>query len=139
MRGEPGSGRAALISVIAVLSVSVALLAIAVIARLRDPRAVAPNRGDLSELLGTGKGRPSWRVLLIALAVIVAWLLIVTLLIRYLVPHAVTPAAQSPAPAAPPSAHPTGPPPQQHPQNNSGDMFGIGIEGLLEESKSGRR
>jgi hypothetical protein len=131
VRGEPGSGRAALIFVIAVLSVTIALLAIAVIARLRDPRAVAPNRGDLSELLGTGKGRPSWRALLIALAVIVAWLLIVTLLIHYLVPHGGAPSAPSPAPAAPPSGHATGPQQQQHPQNNSGDAFGILVAGTI--------
>jgi hypothetical protein len=131
VHGEPGGGRAALIFVIVALSATLALLAIAVIARLRDPRAVAPNQGDLSDMLGTGKGRPSWRVLLIGLAVVVAWLLIVTLLIQYLLPHDVNPSAPSPAPTAPPSGQPTGPPPQRHPQNNSGDMFGILLAGTI--------
>ena len=91
VRGEAGNGRAAMIIVVVILSASLALVAIAVIARLRDPRAVAPKRGDLSEMLGTDKGRPSWRVLLIGLAVIVAWLLIATLLAHLFAPHDVTP------------------------------------------------
>ncbi|HWS91693.1 MAG TPA: DUF4129 domain-containing protein [Mycobacterium sp.] len=131
VRGEPGSSRAALIFVIAVLSATLTLLAIAVIARLRDPRAVAPNAGDLSEMLGTGKRRPSWRVLLIGLVVIVAWLLIVMLLIRLAVPHAITPSAPAPAPTAPPSGHAAPPSPQQHPQNNTGDVFGILVAGTI--------
>jgi len=120
----PGSNRAALVFVIAALSATVALLAIAVIARLRDPRAVAPSVGD-PELLGTGKGRPNWRVLLIGLALIIAWLLIVILLVRISVPHAAAPSAPTQAPTAPPSGHPSGPPPQQPHQNNTGDTFKI--------------
>src|ERR1700736_5314604 len=82
VHNEPGGGRAAVAFVIAALTVTVALLAIAVIARLRDPRAVAPSVGELSELVDTEKGRPNWRVLLIGLVVIVAWLLAVTLLFQ---------------------------------------------------------
>jgi Domain of unknown function (DUF4129) len=130
-RGEPGSSRAALLFIIAALSGTLALLAIAVIARLRDPRAPAPKQGDLSDMLGTGKGRPSWRVLLIGLVLIVAWLLIVTLLVRYLVPHDVNPSAPTPAPTAQPSGHPTGPPTQPHPRNDSGDTFGILLAGTI--------
>jgi len=122
---EGGSGRAALVFLIAALSGTVALLAIAVIARLRDPRAAPPRGADLSDLLGTGKGRPNWRVMLIGLAVIVAWLLILMLLVRLLVPPAAPPSAPTPAPTAPSSVHATGPPPQQHPQNNTGDTLRI--------------
>jgi hypothetical protein len=121
----PGGGRAAAAFVIAALTATVALLAIAVIARLRDPRAVAPSVGNLSELVDNAKGRPNWRVILIGLAVIAAWLLMVMLLYRWLVPHGVNPSAPTQVPAAPPSGHATGPPPQQHPQNNTGDMLGI--------------
>jgi hypothetical protein len=119
-----GGSRAAMIFVIAALAGTLVLMTVAVIARLRDPRVLAPNVGDLSEMLGTGKGRPNWRVLLIGLVVIVAWLLIVMLLVRLFVPHSVTPSVSTPAPTAPP-ARATAPPSQQHPQNNSGDMFGI--------------
>ncbi len=131
VRAEPGGGRAALLFVIVTLSATLALLAIAVIARLRDPRAMAPKQEDLSDMLGTGKGRPSWRVLLIGLVLIVAWLLIATLLIHYLMPHTVNPAAPGAAPAPQPSGRTGGQPPQQHPQNNSGDMFGVLLAGLI--------
>ncbi len=132
VRGEPGSSRAALVFVVALLGVTLALLAIAVIARLRDPRAVAPHAGELSEMLGTGKGRPSWRVLLIGLGVIVAWLLFVMLLSRLLVAHDVTSVPPTPDTSAPPSAHVTAPPPQrQQRQNNTGDMFAILLAGTV--------
>ncbi|OBI91433.1 DUF4129 domain-containing protein [Mycobacterium sp. 1245805.9] len=129
---EAGGGRAALLFVIAALSGALALLAIAVIARLRDPRAPAPAQADLSDLLGTGKGRPSWRVLLIGLLLIVAWLLIVTLLVRYLVPHDANPSAPTQVPAARPSAPPGGPETTQRPPGHgSGDMFGVLLAGTI--------
>ncbi len=125
-RGESGSSRAALIFVVATLGVTLALVAIAVIARLRDPRAMAPGVGELSEMLGTGKGRPSWRVLLIGVGVIVAWLVVVMLLARLLVAHGVTSSPPPQETSAPLPAHATAPPPQQqHPQDNTGDMFGL--------------
>ncbi|MBZ4590301.1 hypothetical protein GBO21_23680, partial [Mycobacterium avium subsp. hominissuis] len=80
-RSEAG-GRAALGLVVAILAVTLALIAVAIVARLKDPRAPAPPAGALSETLGAGRGRPTWRVLLIGLGVIVAWLLIVMLLAR---------------------------------------------------------
>ena len=62
------AGPAVLLSfVVAALAVTLALIAVAVIARLRDPRAPAPSAAGLSDMLGTGKGRPNWRVLLIGL------------------------------------------------------------------------
>jgi hypothetical protein len=122
---EAGGGRAALVFVIAALSATVTLLTIAVIARLRDPRAALPRGEGLSDLLGTGKGRPNWRVILIGLAVIVVWLLILMLLVRLLVPPAAAPPAPAQAPTAPPPGHATGPPPEQHPQDESGDTLRI--------------
>ena len=123
-RGEEASSQAARIFVVATLGVTLALVAIAVIARLRDPRAAAPQAGQLSEMLGTGRGRPSWRVLLIGLAVIVAWLLIVMLVNRLLAGHGLGQAPPPPATGASPPEHVNAPaPPRPHPQN--GDMFGI--------------
>ncbi len=121
---ESGGGRAALVFVVVLLSAALALLAVAVIARLRDPRAVAPKASDLSEMLGTGRGRPSWRVLLIGLAVLVAWLLIAMLLARLSLPHGVPPAEHAPDAGA--QSHTAGPP-QQHrpPHNDNGNMLGI--------------
>ncbi|OBH41835.1 DUF4129 domain-containing protein [Mycobacterium mantenii] len=125
MRSESGS-RAALAVVVAALAVTLALIAVAVIARLRDPRASAPSAAGLSDMLGTGKGRPNWRVLLIGLAVIVAWLLIVMLLARFLA-HSIAPAPPDSGGASP-STHPPAPASQQHPHRPRGgsqDMLGI--------------
>ena len=120
-----GGNRAATMFVIAALAGTLTLLTIAVVARLRDPQSVAPSAGDMSDMLGGGKGRPSWRVLLIGLAVIVAWLLIAMLLARLFAPHDVSPSAPQPEPTASPSVHNTAPPPKQNPQNDPGDMVGV--------------
>ncbi|MDM4142730.1 MULTISPECIES: DUF4129 domain-containing protein [Mycobacterium] len=127
VRSESG-GRGALALVVATLAVSLALIAIAVVARLRDPRAAAPTAGAVSDMLGTGRGRPSWRVLLIGLAVIVAWLLAVMLLAR-LLGHSVAPAPSPPDSGAAPPANPSAPPPpqqrQHRPRDGSQNMLGI--------------
>ncbi|OBA62432.1 hypothetical protein A5647_07595 [Mycobacterium sp. 1100029.7] len=122
---EAGSARAAMLFVVIVLSAAVALMAVAVIARLRDPRAVAPKMGNLSEMLGTGVGRPSWRVLLIGFAVIIGWLLIAMLLSRLALPHGVGPAQSAPDAGAAPQQGAAPPPPHRPPQQDSGDMLGI--------------
>lgn len=125
-RSESG-GRSALAFVVAILAVTLGLIAVAVVARLRDPRAPAPSAGPLSDMLGTGKGRPSWRVLLIGLAVVVAWLLIVMLLTRFL-PHGVAPGPSSPDSGAAPSTRPPAQSPPQHPhrpRDASQNMLGI--------------
>jgi hypothetical protein len=127
-----GSSRAALTFVVVALSATLTLLAVAVIARLRDPRALAPKAANLSEMLGTGSGRPSWRVLLIGLGVIIAWLVIATLLARLWLPHHVTPSGSAPDVKSPPSSH-GGAPPQQprRPRNDSGDMVGILLASVI--------
>jgi hypothetical protein len=117
--------RAALMIIVAALSVTLALVAMAVVARLRDPVAVAPHTRDLSEMLGSGKGRPSWRVLLIGFAVIVAWLLIAILLARLFASDGVSSSVPTVDPtASPPTSRPA-PAPKQNPPNDSGNMFGI--------------
>ena len=120
-----GGSRAAMIFVIAALTGTLALMTVAVIARMRDPLGALPTAGDLPEMIGRGKGRPSWRVLLIGLAVVVAWLLIAMALAHLFAPHAVTPQAPPPESGAPPPARGTAPPPRQHPQSDTGDMVGI--------------
>jgi len=120
-----GSSRAALWFVVAALSATIALMAIAVIARLRDPRAVAPTAGEMSEMTGGGIGRPNWRVLLIGLAVLMAWLLIAMLLTRLFVAPDADVSPQTPEQGTPRSAQPTTPPPKQQPRNENGDVLTI--------------
>ncbi len=99
-RGPPDSP-ASLVYVIAMLSVSVVIVGVAIIVRLRDPRRAAPSAGGLSERFSDGRGRPTWRVLVIGAAVLVAWLLAV-----WLLSHFVTLNIGGEPPAAPPSTAP---------------------------------
>lgn len=122
---ETGSSRAALVFVVVALSATLTLLAIAVIARLRDPRAAAPKTRDISDMLGTGKGRPSWRVLLIGLGVIIGWLLIAMLLSRLALPHSVTPSQGAADTGPAPPTRSTTPPPQPRRPRDNNDMYGI--------------
>ncbi|OBA80167.1 hypothetical protein A9W99_18940 [Mycobacterium sp. 1164966.3] len=126
--------RAAFMIIVAILSVTLALVAIAVIARLRDPQAVAPHTRELSEMLGGGRGRTNWRVLLIGFAVVVAWLLIALLLARLTAPHDVSSSVSSTNPTA--SAPATGtatptPSPSQNPPRGGGDMFKVLLAGAV--------
>lgn len=99
-RGPPDSP-ASLVYVIAMLSVSVVIVGVAIIVRLRDPRRAAPSASGLPERFSDGRGRPTWRVLVIGAAVLVAWLLAV-----WLLAHFVTLNIGGQPPAAPPSTAP---------------------------------
>lgn len=120
---EEGSSKTALLFLTVAIAATLALLAFSLIARLRDPRAAAPSAGDMSEMLGRGSARPSWRVVLIALGVIVVWLLIAMLLSRFFTPPDInldTPQPDSSA-APNPGANPTGTPtPKQQPRHKEG-------------------
>lgn len=99
-RGPPDSP-ASLVYVIAMLSVSVVIVGVAIIVRLRDPRRAVPSASGLSDRFSDGRGRPTWRVLVIGAAVLVAWLLAV-----WLLSHFVTLNIGGQPPAAPPSTAP---------------------------------
>ena len=123
---EAGGNRAALAILVTAIAATLAILAFSIIARLRDPRTIASSVGQLPEMVGRGTGRPNWRVVLIALAATVAWLLIALLLSRILAPHEVSMDAPNPDSNASTSAPGTTPPPKpltQHRKN--GDMLGI--------------
>lgn len=120
---EPTSHPAAMVFVVALLAVSLGLVAVSIVARLRDPRTVAHSVGGLSERLSGRGGRPSWRVVLIGLGVIVGWLLLVSLLTRLLGHGFVAPAPGTES-TAPPSGNVTAPPPQPEPQDDGGDVLG---------------
>jgi hypothetical protein len=100
-KSPPHSG-ASLLYVVAMLGVSVVIVAVAIIVRLRDPRRTAPSASGLSDRFSDGRGRPTWRVLVIGAAVLVAWLLTVWLLAHFVTLH-----IGGQPPAAPPSTAPT--------------------------------
>src|SRR5690349_15326773 len=93
---RPPSNPAALIVVIAMLSAAVAVIGYAILARMRDRKPRKPA-GGAPFRRGDDRARPTWRLAVIALAVIIGWLVLIVLL-SSLGPHG--PAQQ---PAAPPS------------------------------------
>jgi hypothetical protein len=113
-RPRPSDSGASLVYVAALLSVSLVIVAVALIARLRDPRRPAASANPLSDRFSGGDGRPAWRVVMIGAAVLVVWLLAVWLLSHFVVPRvggqpagappsaAPTPAANAPRPPGPP-------------------------------------
>ncbi|BDB41050.1 MULTISPECIES: DUF4129 domain-containing protein [Mycobacterium] len=123
---ESGGSPAALMILAAALAATLALLAFSIIVRLRDPRAVASSAGALPEMLGGGAGRPSWRVIVIAVGVVVAWLVIALLLSRSFTPPDI--ALDAPQPdtnATPPGAGNAQPPRPPAPRQNTGDILGV--------------
>ncbi|MGO9033248.1 DUF4129 domain-containing protein [Mycobacterium sp.] len=122
VRKRPPDDGASLVYVIAMLSVSVVILAVAVIARLRDPRKAAPSAGGLPERFSDGRGRPSWRVLVIGAGVLVAWLLAVWLLSQFVVLHTAGQAPTGPASTAPTPANNAPRPPEPPEVGGGGDL-----------------
>jgi hypothetical protein len=140
--GEPASDRqrpagspVALVVDVALLSISVAIMGIAIIARLRNRQARRPGPGQLPASRGT-MGRPTWRLSLIALALAIGWLLLVMLLMRLGVQG---PGEQSPSGtptiADPGNAPPTttNPVPQQpdSPDNQGPNVVGYLVPPML--------
>ncbi|ORB17071.1 DUF4129 domain-containing protein [Mycobacterium noviomagense] len=106
-----------MVIVMALLTVTLAIMVIALITRLQEPRKTATGAGALPDALGGGRGRPSWRVVLVALAVLVVWLAIVWALTRLLAGHdTVQLGPQPPQPSSTPKppANSTIPPPSRH-------------------------
>jgi len=124
-RERPSSSPAALIVDVALVSISVGIICFAIIARLRNRQARRPGPGTLPEGRGT-MGRPTWRMSLIALAVVIAWLLLVIVLTRLGIGE---PGDHSPT-GAPTVAHPgTAAPPTNPapPQQDSADEPGPNV------------
>ncbi|MCW2651525.1 MAG: hypothetical protein JWR32_2501 [Mycobacterium sp.] len=104
---------ASLFAVVAVLGVSVVIVAIALVAWLRSPRTGAPAAHDLPRGPGANGERPKWRFLLICLGAFLVWLLIVMLLLRLMGPRGTRePSASGPnaAPRVNGTARPPSPP-----------------------------
>jgi uncharacterized protein DUF4129 len=123
-RHRPPDSAASLVYVVALLSVSLVIVAVALITRQCDPRKAAASVGGLPDRFGGGAGRPAWRVLLIGAGVLVVWLLVAWLLSRLIVPHGV---GQLPPPtksSAPTPGNNTPPPPQPRDFGGDGDVLG---------------
>ncbi|HEY7051187.1 MAG TPA: DUF4129 domain-containing protein [Mycobacterium sp.] len=122
---QPTNSPAAMIAVLTLLAAAVAIITVAIIATLREPRPARQAGGDLPNRRDGEGFRPTWRWLMIALAVLIVWLLIVVLLMRLGArldaDHpASQPAATTPAPGPGQAPPPPGPPP---PGESQGDLF----------------
>ncbi|MGH3633509.1 DUF4129 domain-containing protein [Mycobacterium sp.] len=123
-RQEPPRSSASLVYVVALLSISLVIVGIAVIARLRDPRRAPAAAGLPERRFGGGVGRPGWRVLLVAAGVLVAWLLLVWLLAHFIVPHEIGQPPGGTAPTTPPPGTGTSPPPEPRDSGGNRDVLG---------------
>lgn len=90
------SNPAALAAVIVLLCAAVAIIGIAIVARMRDRRPHRVPAGDLPRSIGTS-ARPTWRLAIVALAAVIVLLLLVALLSR----------VPDPGPIEPPPSTPT--------------------------------
>ena len=111
-REQPTDGTASLLAVVALVTVSLVVIAIAIIARLRDRRLVPARAAGVSDSFGGSGVRPTWRFWLIGLGLMLAWLLIVLLLLRLGAPQGIEqPTPDSGSSTTPRSDAPAPPPP----------------------------
>ncbi len=101
-REQPTNGAASLLAVVALVTASLVIIAIAIIARLRDRRPVPARAGGLPESFRGSGMRPTWRFWLIGLGALIVWLLIVLLLVRLGAPQGIDQPAPDPAPSTAP-------------------------------------
>jgi hypothetical protein len=99
-RPPPQSG-ASLIYVAALLGVSLVIVAVALIARLRDPQRVASSANPLPRRFSDGGAHPAWRVILSVAAVLLVWLAFAWLLSQLIGPHQIDQAQSLPTSAGP--------------------------------------
>jgi hypothetical protein len=118
---------AAMIAVIALLGAAIVIITIAIVATLRQPRKPRQIAQPLERATGGMRTRPSLRMLLIVLGVILVWLIVVVLLLQLSVVTDLGHPSHTNAPStATPTAGPAPPPPATPPQPSQqpgGDAF----------------
>ncbi|MGA8329765.1 MAG: DUF4129 domain-containing protein [Mycobacterium sp.] len=82
-RQRPPDSGASLVYIAALLTVSLVIMAVALIARLRDPRRAPSSTNGMRDRFSDGRGRPRWRVVIVGAAVLMAWLLLLWLMSRF--------------------------------------------------------
>jgi Domain of unknown function (DUF4129) len=127
-RDQTMGSPAAFVAVVALLTVSIAIVALAVVVRLRDRRSGPASAGHVSTAFRGSGPRPTWRTWLIGLGVLVAWLLIVALLARLGGQHDIGQLPTEPESSTPAPGNGTDPPsqpaPDPPPPGTGPDVFG---------------
>lgn len=123
---RPTGGAATLLGVTALVVVSTLVIAVAIVMSLREPRrAMQSARYDVPGG-GARGGRRRWRVLLIGLAAVAAWLLVNAMLAQLRWPqYRGEPAQSTPAPPPTPNAEPTPRPPAATPGGTDDHVFWV--------------
>jgi hypothetical protein len=129
-RQRPASSPAALVVDIVLLSISVAIIGLAIITRLRNREVRRPGPGQLPGSRGT-MGRPTWRLSLIAIALAIAWLLVVMLLMQLGIGEPGEQAPSGTPTVADPGSAPTTTTNPAPPQPDSPDNPGPNVVGYL--------
>ncbi len=122
---RPTGGPATLLGVIALAAASLLVVAVAIVMSLRDPRRPLPAARYDVPGGGAPRGRRSWRVLLIGLAAILAWLLVSALLAQLRWPQLSDQPASPPAPTPTPRGDPVPTPPVREPGAAEDHVFVI--------------
>jgi hypothetical protein len=129
--GPPPHSGASLVYVAALLGASLVIVAVALIARLRDPQRAASSASPLPKRFSDGGGRPAWRVMLIVATVLLVWLVMAWLLSQLIGPHQIDQPQSLPTSTVP---APTGGAPQRPGSQDNGsdrDVLRYLIAGTL--------
>lgn len=76
----PSGDEASLLGVVALLALSLLIVALALVASLRGPRRSKPSGGYELPGIGRLRVRPSWRLVVIVISAVLTWLVMVALL-----------------------------------------------------------
>jgi Na+-transporting methylmalonyl-CoA/oxaloacetate decarboxylase gamma subunit len=120
---KPTSSSSSPVGGVVLLVLTLAIIIVVVIGWLRRPRVPTPSAEGLSERRRDGTDRRSWRVVLIAAGLLVAWLLVVWF-VSQLVPHGAPAPPSGGRPGAPHSAPDTTTAPQPGETSDGGDAAG---------------
>ncbi len=128
---QPPHSDASLVYVAVLLGGSLVIVAVALIARLRDPRTVPSSVSPLPKRFSDGSGRPAWRVMLVAAAVLLGWLVLAWLLSRFIGAHPIgQPQSAPPATVSPPTGD-AAQRPGSHDNGAEGDVLRYLIAGTV--------
>ncbi len=120
---RPTGGPAPLIGVIALVSAAMLVVAVAVVMSIREPGRPMPTARYDVPGGGAARGRRSWRVLLIGLAAILAWVLLNALLTQLPWPHAGDVPSSQTAPTPAPNGQSVPRPPAHQPGSAEDHVF----------------
>jgi len=121
---QPVDNTAAMVAVITLLGAAVVIIMIAIVATLRRPLSSAPTVQHLPRRRSGERWRPSWRLVLIALGVLLAWLLVVVLVMQLTAGLEMPTQQSAPTAPAPGATSAPGPPPvPPAPTETESDLF----------------